>query len=116
MVMANTYLRLSDSADHSPSIRQNTSTIQSGSPVTTSNFKITPRRKAYLRLLGDVHTQLANAEDEEKRGPRRLTRTKMAAKLGCDKSTLTKKLKQTSNITLESLSEVADVLDHEVLV
>jgi transcriptional regulator with XRE-family HTH domain len=95
---------------------QNTSTTGVGSHVTTCNFSIDPRRKAYLRLLGDVHTQIANAEDEERRGPRRLTRTKMAEELGCDKSTLSRKLKQTANVTLESLSAIAHALDREVVI
>jgi transcriptional regulator with XRE-family HTH domain len=103
------------SDDHLDLSDQSTSTTQSGSRVTISD-KINTRRKSYLRLLGDVHTQIANAEEEERLGPRSLTRSRMAEEIGCDKSTLSRKMKQSANITLESLAEIAHVLDRKVLV
>jgi transcriptional regulator with XRE-family HTH domain len=84
--------------------------------VTTFSFHtISPRRKSQLRLLGGLHTQLANALQAE-RLKRGLTRLKIAELLGWDKAALTRKLKNSANITLETLADLSYALDREALV
>lgn len=83
--------------------------------MTTFRFNISPRRKAQLRLLGDVHTQIGNAVDEERKS-HGLTRRQIAETLGWDKGALTKKLRSSANVTLETLADLGFALNREVLV
>jgi transcriptional regulator with XRE-family HTH domain len=81
----------------------------------SSNLKLDKRRRTFIRLLGDIQHVLNQALDEEyqKRG---LTRAGLARAIGRDKSFVTKKLNGTSNMTLETLADLAFALDRAVRV
>ena len=81
----------------------------------SSKFEIDTRRKAYIRLVGEISHQLNTAlrEEYERRG---LTRTQMAEILGTDKSFITRKLDGRSNMTLETLADMAYALDRAVAI
>lgn len=76
---------------------------------------IPKRRRTYVRLIGQVQHALNQAlsEEHERRG---LTRAGMAAILGTDKSFITRKLTGESNMTLETLADLAYALDRPVKV
>lgn len=71
------------------------------------------RRRTYVRLVGKIQNALnqALAEEHEKRN---LTRTGMATVLGTNKSFVTRKMNGTSNMTLETLADLAFALDRVV--
>jgi transcriptional regulator with XRE-family HTH domain len=81
----------------------------------SSKFNIDKRRKTYIRLIGDITHQLNTAlhEENERRG---LTRTQVAEVLGTNKSFVTRKLDGRSNMTLETLADLAYALDRVVSV
>lgn len=80
-----------------------------------SKISIDKRRRTFVRLIGDIHNKLnqALAEEYERR---QLTRTEMADMLGTNKSFVTRKLNGTSNMTLETLADLAFALDRVVKV
>ena len=79
----------------------------------SSKFEIDTRRKTYVRLVGEISHQLNTAlhEEHERRG---LTRTHMAEILNTNKSFITRKLDGRSNMTLETLADIAFALDRVV--
>ena len=74
-------------------------------------FKISPKRKLYAALIGDVHQELydAFARRAKKDG---LTKSALAEKLEINKSLVTRKLNRTSNLSIRSLAELAWALDY----
>jgi len=64
-------------------------------------------------LLGQIQHVLNQALDDE-HARRGLTRAEMARAIGRDKAFITKKLTGTSNMTLETLSDLAFALDRDI--
>jgi transcriptional regulator with XRE-family HTH domain len=81
----------------------------------SSNLHVSKRRRTYTRLLGEIQHALLEALEEERRG-RGLTRAEIARIIGRDKSFVTRKLNGQSNMTLESLADLAFALDRPVKV
>jgi hypothetical protein len=79
------------------------------------SLNVSPRRKAYVRLIGDIQRalNLALAEEHSKRG---LTRKMIADLLGKNKSVITRKFSGSGNMTLETLADLAYALDRPVKV
>jgi transcriptional regulator with XRE-family HTH domain len=74
--------------------------------------EIHPRRVAYLRFLSQIHQAL----DEAMAGDlsqRRVTISAIAKKLGVNKSVLSRKLRGQSNLTIESIADIAWALDRD---
>ncbi len=74
---------------------------------------ITARRRSFVRLVEHLQQELLSAYEEE-RSRHRLTRKKMADLLGCDKTVLSQHLTITSNMTLETLADLAYALNRPV--
>lgn len=83
--------------------------------MTSSNLSHDRRRRTYVRLIGEIQHALHTALVEEQ-GRRQLTRTGMAEALQTNKSFITRKLNGTSNMTLETLADLAFALDRIVKV
>lgn len=81
----------------------------------SSNLRLSKRRRTYVRLLGEIQHALLDALDEENRA-RGLTRAEIARAIGRNKSFVTRKLNGQSNMTLESLADLAFALDRPVKV
>lgn len=81
--------------------------------MTFSSLSIDKRRRTYVRLIGQIRRALNEAlgQEFERRG---LTKTKVALLLGWSKSFVTRKLAGTSNMTLETLADLAFALDRIV--
>jgi transcriptional regulator with XRE-family HTH domain len=81
----------------------------------SSDLKIEKRRRTYVRLIGQIHHALNDAlrEEHERRG---LTQTGMAEALDMSKSFVSRKMNGTSNMTLETLADLAFALDRAVSV
>lgn len=81
----------------------------------SSNPHISKRRRTFVRLLGEIQHALLTAlgEEHSKRG---LTRAEIARLIGRDKSFVTRKLTGESNMTLQSLADLAFALDRPVKV
>jgi transcriptional regulator with XRE-family HTH domain len=79
------------------------------------NLHISKRRRTFIRLLGEIQNALLEALDEEHRS-RGLTRAEIARLIGKNKSFVTRKLNGDSNMTLESLADLAFALDRPVKV
>ena len=81
--------------------------------MTSSDIKLDKRRRTYVRMVGDILHALNQAlvEEHEKRG---LTRAGIARILEKDKSFVTRKLSGISNMTLETLADLAYALDRPV--
>jgi hypothetical protein len=81
----------------------------------SSKLRVDPRRRSFVRLIGEIRHALNQAlvEEHEKRG---LTRSKIADILGVNKSLVTRRLAGTSNMTLETLADLAYALDRPVKV
>ncbi|HTE42430.1 MAG TPA: hypothetical protein VK629_16530 [Steroidobacteraceae bacterium] len=71
------------------------------------------RRRTYVRLIGEIRHALNNALQEEFQR-RQLTSTGMADILEKDKSFVSRKLNGTSNMTLETLADLAFALDRVI--
>lgn len=71
------------------------------------------RRRTFVRLIGEIRHALNQAltEEYEARG---LTKADIARDLGKDKSFVTKKLGGTSNMTLETLADLAFAMNRPV--
>lgn len=71
------------------------------------------RERAFARLIGDIRHELnqALAEEGAKRG---LTQAKIAELLGKNKSFVSRKFNGTSNMTLETLADLAYALDRPI--
>jgi hypothetical protein len=81
----------------------------------SSNLHIGKRRRTFVRLLSQIQHALLSALDEENRA-RGLTRAEIARLIGRNKSFVTRKLNGDSNMTLESLADLAFALDRPVKV
>ena len=81
----------------------------------SSNLHLSKRRRAYVRLLGEIQNALLEALDEEHH-QRGLTRAEIARIIGRNKSFVTRKLNGQSNMTLESLADLAFALDRPIKV
>jgi len=81
----------------------------------SSELTLGKRRRTYVRLIGEIRHALnqALAEENARRG---LTRADIARLLGKNKSVITRKLTGTSNMTLETLADLAFALDRPVKV
>lgn len=79
----------------------------------SSSLHIDKRRRVYVRLIGDIRHALNQAfvEEHDARG---LTRTEIADLLGTSKSFVTRKLTGTSNMTIETLADLAFALERRV--
>lgn len=78
-----------------------------------SRIPIDKRSRTYARLIGSIRHALNQAlgEEHERRG---LTQAEMARILGRDRSFVSRKLAGTSNMTLETLADLAYALDRPV--
>jgi transcriptional regulator with XRE-family HTH domain len=83
--------------------------------MTSSSLRLDPRRRTYVRLLGEVRHALRQALSEEYK-TRGLTQDGIASVLGKSKSVISRKLAGTSNMTLETLADLAYALDRPVKV
>ena len=77
--------------------------------------KIDKRRQTYIRLLGEIAHALNKALDEE-HAQRGLTQADIARMLGKQKSFVSRKLSGDTNMTLETLADLAYALDRPVRV
>ncbi|WP_158047079.1 helix-turn-helix transcriptional regulator [Skermanella pratensis] len=79
----------------------------------TRSFRIDERRRSYLRLVSEIKHVLAQAlaEEQERRG---LTMAEMARILEVDRSHISRKLSGETNMTLETLADLAYALDRPV--
>lgn len=76
---------------------------------------IDKRRQTYIRLLGEIAHALNQALDEE-HARRGLTQADLARTLGKQKSFVSRKLSGDTNMTLETLADLAYALDRPVRV
>src|SRR5687767_12811512 len=81
----------------------------------TRSFRIDKRRRSYLRLIGEIKHALAQALAEE-HAERGLTMAEMARTLDVDRSHISRKLSGETNMTLETLADLAYALDRPVKV
>jgi transcriptional regulator with XRE-family HTH domain len=81
----------------------------------SSSLSVAPRRRAFARLIGEIRHSLNQALTEEQK-TRGLTRTEIAHILGVNKSIVSRKLNGTSNMTLETLADLAYALNRPVKV
>jgi len=72
--------------------------------------KVSARRRAFARLVGDIHQELGRVLDATPGVPK----AEIARRLGVDRSLVTRRLNGTSNMTLESLSDLAWAMDQTV--
>lgn len=81
----------------------------------SSSLTLHPRRRSYVRLIGEIQHALNHAlcEEHQIRG---LTKAQIAAVIGKDKSFVTRKLSGTGNMTLETLADLAYALNRPVKV
>jgi ribosome-binding protein aMBF1 (putative translation factor) len=79
------------------------------------SIKSNPRRRSYVRLVGEIQRALNGALQEENQA-RGLTRKMIADLLGKNKSVITRKFAGSSNMTLETLADLAYALDRPVKV
>src|SRR5205807_8755626 len=81
----------------------------------SSNLHLEKRRRAFVRLLGEIQHALLEALEEEHRN-RGLTRADIAKLIGRNKSFVTRKLNGDSNMTLQTLADLAFALNRPVRV
>ena len=82
---------------------------------TFSKIRLDARRRTYVRLIGEVRHALNEAFAQEA-SVRGLTKAHMAARLGKHPSFITRKMNGTSNMTLETLADLAYSMDRPVQV
>ncbi|MFQ5534691.1 MAG: helix-turn-helix domain-containing protein [Sphingomonadales bacterium] len=78
-------------------------------------MNIDPRRKAFVRLIGQIQHELRAAFASQKRA-KGISKTDVARNIGRHKSFVTRHLNGTANMTLETLSDLAFALEHDVIV
>jgi|GEM_PF-5171589 len=83
--------------------------------MTSSEAKIAPRRRTYVRLLGEIYDQLNQALSEE-HAAQGLTQADVARSLDVTRSYISKKMNGTSNMTLETLADLAFGLNRKIKV
>lgn len=81
----------------------------------SSNPHLSKRRRTFVRLVGEIQHAL-NAALEEEHEKRGLTRSQIARALGRDKAFVTRKLAGMSNMTIETLADLAYALNRPVKV
>lgn len=81
----------------------------------SSNLRLNKRRRTFVRMLGEIQHALLTALEEEHRS-RGLTRAEIARIIGRNKSFVTRKLNGESNMTLQSLADLAFALDRPIKV
>ncbi|EWY39261.1 XRE family transcriptional regulator [Skermanella stibiiresistens SB22] len=81
----------------------------------TRSFRIDKRYYAYLRLVSDIKHALTQALAEE-HAERGLTMADMARVLDVDRSHISRKLSGETNMTLETLADLAYALGRPVRV
>ena len=76
-------------------------------------FKIAPKRKQFVKFIGKIYELLEDAywQEHTRNG---LTKTKLAEALGVHKSYVTRLFSGTSNMTLETLSNLAYELNRDI--
>jgi hypothetical protein len=79
----------------------------------SSDLKLDKRRRTYVRLIGEIQHALNEALRQESER-RNLTVTGMAELLGVDKSFVSRKMSGSSNMTLETLADLAYALDRSI--
>lgn len=82
---------------------------------TSSSLSVDKRRRTYVRLIGEIHHALHQALEEEY-AARKLTQQGMAEALDTEKSFISRKMNGLSNMTLETLADLAFALDRAVKV
>lgn len=85
--------------------------MTSSSPTSSASA----RRRTFVRLIGEIRHALNQALTEECHA-RGLTKADIARALGKDKSFVSKKLGGTSNMTLETLADLAFAMNRPVKV
>ena len=83
--------------------------------MTSFSLKADKRRGAFLRLIGDIRYALLTALDEEHRSGG-LTQKAIAEKLSKNKSWISRKLSGQSNMTLETLADLAYAMNRSIKV
>lgn len=78
-----------------------------------SEISVDKRRRTYVRLIGEISHSLNEALAEEN-ARRQLTQTGMAEALQTNKSFVSRKMSGLSNMTLETLADLAFALDRIV--
>lgn len=73
------------------------------------------RRRTFVRFLGEINHALHEALEEEFRA-RGLTQAEMARIIGRSKSFVSRKMSGTSNMTIETLADLAFALDRPVMI
>src|SRR5665213_1435299 len=81
----------------------------------SSNPRISKRRRTFVRMLGEISHELNNALDEENK-ERGLTLTEVAKIIDRHKSFVSRKFTGDSNMTLQTLADLAYALDRPVKV
>ncbi len=81
--------------------------------MTSFNLKSDPRRRTFVRLIGDIRHALNEALAEEY-ARRKLTKADIAKALKTNKSFVTRKLSGESNMTLATLADLAYALDRTI--
>lgn len=77
--------------------------------------KITPREKRVARVIRETRNKLLHVFESEKE-QHRFTQAQLARELGVDRSVVNRRLTGQENLTLRSLAELADVLNHQLCV
>lgn len=72
-----------------------------------------PKRRSYARFLGELYRALNSALSEEA-AHRGLTKSMLAQRLCVDRAVVTRKLARQSNMTLESLHNLAWAMDRRI--
>ena len=82
--------------------------------MTSYKSRITPRRRKFVRLIGDIQEELHRVlmDEHEATG---ITQADIARMLGKDRSFVSRKMSGRSNMTLETIAELAWALDREIL-
>lgn len=77
------------------------------------SFKRDPRRKQFMRFITKIYELLEDAywDEHDRKG---LTKSKIADALDVHKSYITRLLRGTSNMTLETFSNLAFELDRDI--
>jgi transcriptional regulator with XRE-family HTH domain len=81
----------------------------------SSRSGLDKRARTYARMIADIRHELHQALSEEN-GKRGLTQARIAEILGKNKSFISRKFNGTSNMTLETLADLAYALDRPVRV
>jgi transcriptional regulator with XRE-family HTH domain len=83
--------------------------------ATSSNLRLDDREKSYVRLIGEIEHALNQALSEEHKS-RGLTKAQIASLIEKNKSFVTRKLSGSSNMTLETLADLAWAMNRPVRV